>query len=187
MKQNSILVYIYNLNYLVNNPKLPDIVLEHCNKYKVDDKKNISLSNYYYLDLALKKLNSSLENISYLNGKPFINDYYISLSHSKKYFGFAISNNNIGIDIEDIITKLDLSKRILSEAELKEFNDSLDKSLYLTTKWTLKEAYGKMIGTGLTSYIFKNSISSYYTKVLDDGIISIVSDDLSNIEIIVNT
>lgn len=77
-------------------------------------------------------------------GKPFLsNGKYIAISHSGDYAVLAISNTNIGVDIEK---KQDKLKRIASKfiATETSFINAKDKLTFLAKIWTAKEALYKL-------------------------------------------
>ena len=100
------------------------------------------------------------------NGKLFLASYpgeqlYFNLSHSDKYALFAFGDTkNIGIDIEFVqhVAEINLmSRSIMTDREFliwTSFPDSLKEKLFYRI-WTLKEAYVKALGLGLT----KNLVS----------------------------
>lgn len=185
---SKIYIYIYENKYALDNVELPELIKEHCDLYKVDSTKMISSTNYYKLGEKMKELfNEDIDSLRFSeSGKPYMNNIHVSMTHNKKYFGFAISKDNIGLDIEQIITNERLSTKILSDLELEEFSNSKDKCLYLTLKWTAKEAYAKYLGTGLVADILRTDIKDFKSFNIDDSILAIYSDDLSDIEIYVN-
>ena len=78
------------------------------------------------------------------NGKPYFanSDIYFNYSHSKNYIACAVSNHEVGIDIEE--TTRYITNRV-SKKYLENENES-DKKL---EKWVKKEAYSKLKGLGL--------------------------------------
>lgn len=104
------------------------------------------------------------ENPSYMvkqNGKPYFayeNDdrkkLMFSLSHSEKYVFIACSDSEIGADIQFCEAGVDsrkLVKRFFSEKEnliLEQMSDK-DREKEFYRLWSKKEAYGKMMGTGM--------------------------------------
>jgi 4'-phosphopantetheinyl transferase len=86
-------------------------------------------------------------------GKPYLNhsEKHFNISHSNEYLACVVSDNDVGIDIEIISDKAKkVAKRFLHPDELqihivKHYNNE-----ELTTLWTIKEAYSKLIGLGLT-------------------------------------
>ena len=101
-------------------------------------------------------------------GKPYFVEgtQYFSLSHSGDYVLCAVSEREIGADIQQCKAgvKENLVKRVLTEAELAKWQDLQETELekdasgvqcsgdalkYFYRKWTEKEAYGKLTGDGV--------------------------------------
>lgn len=122
--------------------------------------------------VAIKNQNASLEKIAsevllayalkqqlptpyklQKNGKPYIPTLpFFNISHSFPYVVCAVSNKEVGVDIEKISRmKTALSRKILSSAEYKNSQTVSGAKLLtlLCEKWVRKEAYLKMLGTGL--------------------------------------
>lgn len=90
-------------------------------------------------------------------GKPFAAglDVHFSISHSQDLVICAVSEKEIGIDVEKIRDiRLDAVKRFACETEIEYIADNTERFFEI---WTLKEAYFKCIGTGLGSDIKKVS------------------------------
>ena len=90
-------------------------------------------------------------------GKPEIkglDGLYFNLSHSGDWAACAISNEQIGVDIEYIKGgALPNPERILHPQELETFafiTNQLEKQKYFFECWTAKESYLKNLGIGLT-------------------------------------
>jgi len=85
------------------------------------------------------------------NGKPYIpnSNKYFNLSHSGNYSVLAVSDKDVGVDIEKIDEKhLKVADKIFDKEEISWMNeDPLYRFHHL---WTLKESYLKLIGKGLT-------------------------------------
>lgn len=82
-------------------------------------------------------------------GKPFAKNLpvHFSISHSGNMVVCAVSNKEIGIDIEEIRpVKPNAALKFATENELKYINSNENGFFEI---WTLKEAYFKCIGTGL--------------------------------------
>ncbi|MGI6210065.1 MAG: 4'-phosphopantetheinyl transferase family protein [Bacilli bacterium] len=97
-------------------------------------------------NLSLKHLNLKYNKYQ----KPYLNlPVYFNISHSSNLVALVISKYDVGIDLEKIqARKKRLADKILSENELKEYQENKSNS-YLIKKWTEKEAYFKLLGTGL--------------------------------------
>lgn len=87
------------------------------------------------------------------HGKPEIDGFYFNLSHSGNMVLCAVSENSVGCDIEKIETPtLKIAKRFFTENEniyLDHFEEN-EKAEEFFRLWTMKEAYVKMTGEGLT-------------------------------------
>lgn len=92
------------------------------------------------------------------HGKPYLSDesIYFNLSHSGDYVALAFCKDSpVGIDIEHTrsnIRKDSLVKRFFHADEAKLFLNlsEQDKEAFLFRRWTVREAFLKGIGSGLT-------------------------------------
>lgn len=116
-----------------------------------------------FLRLLLGKyLSLSPSNIQYNYNefkKPFCTQHpnlYFNMSHSNNYIAYAFSYNyKVGIDIEFIknIPKIEnLFSSIASTGEglIFEKQNEIDKIYFFYKTWTIKEAFLKALGVGLT-------------------------------------
>ena len=88
-------------------------------------------------------------------GKPYIESgVQFNMSHSGDYVVLAISDRAVGIDIERIRhNKLSVAKRFFCEEEYEDIlnaGDEHDRELRFLEYWTMKEAYVKYLGKGLS-------------------------------------
>ncbi len=95
------------------------------------------------------------------NGKPYLadkSDTFFSITHSDKWVFLAVSDGEIGIDAQ-IPHKVcpRLAARSTTPEELSWVK--LDTEPHFTRLWTMKEAYLKYTGTGLTVPIREVTIS----------------------------
>lgn len=160
-------VYIYTLENLCD-VELPSNLEEHCNKYTLDYKRKVSRYAYYLLAKKLKESGYDPEKITFTEkGKAIHPHISFSLSHSRDYVVLAISEASCGVDVQEIILneRLDIADKILTEEEYHIFKNKLDKNGYLTEKWTLKEAYGKFLGCGMTSSVFNTTVEGFTFNV----------------------
>lgn len=125
------------------------------------------------------------------NGKPFIKNksIYFNISYSDNIGVLAISNENVGIDIEKI-KKYDekLVNNFYSKEELRYLKKSYDRNYEYTKLWTYKEAYLKYQGTGINdnfknlNFIQENKYVSnvkFKTINYEDYVITICCKDLN--------
>ena len=108
-----------------------------------------------------------LEKIVY-GGKPYIDGYHFNFSHSGDYAICAISDDEVGCDIERIAeANLKIAKRFYHENEYKRLaslSDEAEQRKIFYYYWTAKEAFVKNIGTGI-----KTPLSSFEI-LFDDGV-----------------
>lgn len=118
------------------------------------------------------------------NGKPFFRDLpavSFNLSHSGGIAVAAISDRNIGVDIEFIRSDID------TEKISKRFFGGLDMSTEEFFKhWTKKEAFSKMLGTPLAENLsgeLTGDIFKQFEITFNDrrGYLCICSEDLKNV------
>ena len=89
-------------------------------------------------------------------GKPYFADgkSYFSISHTPRHAFCALSENNVGLDAEELDRNINLklADKILSPGEKAQFDAAQDKRRALLTFWVLKEAAVKLTGEGLRGY-----------------------------------
>lgn len=158
-----------NIDYFNALKSLP----EYC-KNKLNVCSNIELKNtrilawYTLYKILLADYNIDLTKCNiYENnhGKPYIDEIYFNITHSKNYIGIIISNVECGIDIEKIELKIDkdkFAKKILTDVEYAQFlkENTVD---FLINKWTKIETYYKILGEGL-------SFSNLKLETIDENI-----------------
>ena len=90
-------------------------------------------------------------------GKPYFenNDVYFNISNSDSVVVAAVSDKEIGIDIQKIKYNDAIVNRTFTESEKQYLNKSSDKKKAFTLIWTMKESYVKKIGIGV-GYGLKN-------------------------------
>ncbi len=89
------------------------------------------------------------------NGKPVAKNCYVSISHSGDMVAVCKNDNvPVGIDIEKM-TERDFSKvanRFFRGKELEKFNANPTAETFYEI-WTRKEAYSKILGTGVQEVV----------------------------------
>ena len=103
------------------------------------------------------------------HGKPYIEGHpecYFNLSHSGKLVVMAYGDKPVGIDIQETRNVTEsFGKRILNESEYDAYEMTDPKTMCFV--WTIKEAYSKLIGLGL-SYDFRNCVIDLTGKTITD-------------------
>ena len=137
----------------------------------------------FFRSIGIKVLDDNIKRDSH--GKIFINNgYYVSISRSKGLSVCAISNKNIGIDIEKI-RKYDfksiINKMHPSVIEFSKSKPSLEKNYFI---WTNVEAYLKFQGTGIVNFddmkIEKSKFNNF-SFVVEGYLITFYQESYKNI------
>lgn len=88
-------------------------------------------------------------------GKPYLQDIphvNFSLSHSGEFVMCAVSDEDIGCDIQQIsASRISVANRFFTEQEKIQVSSANDLQAEFTRLWTLKESYVKMMGTGISA------------------------------------
>lgn len=104
------------------------------------------------------------------NNKPVLKEFpdiHFNLSHCKKGILCVIDDQPVGCDIEAIPTKLNMSlcKYCHHEQEVAHILESTQPTMAFTELWTRKEAFVKLIGTGLNDNLQQLLVSEQATNV----------------------
>lgn len=116
-------------------------------------------------------------------GQPYFLDspYYFSLTHTNRHAFCALSRSRVGIDAEELDRpiKVSLAKRVLSKSELARFEASDNKRRALLSFWVLKEAYFKMLGTGLQGFPNQTDFSPRDPRVreMDGCLVAVITEE----------
>ena len=144
---------------------LPKIRVEKIEKLQDKNAKKLSAAVYLLLVKSLRKLGVKTSRYEFKyneNGKPFLEGcpLQFSLSHSGDFVAVAISDNSVGVDIQEIKDiDLDARKLIFNEEDEKFFQESEDKLDAFYSLWTIKEAVYKFDGTPFKETTIKDAAS----------------------------
>jgi len=99
---------------------------------------------------------------------------YFNISHSGDYVVLAVSDNKVGIDIEQNTGIKDdeilpVGRTVYTENELKWIFEGIDKRKRFFMLWTLKESISKAFGMGLTIDVQSFDV----TPIINDNTIEI--------------
>ncbi len=101
--------------------------------------------------LLLRHLFGDADYIYGANGKPCLanrEDLHFNISHSGRYVVCAVSDAEVGIDVEtNAALRPAVLRRCFTETEQEWIGDNRERFIRL---WTMKEAYMKLIGSGLS-------------------------------------
>ena len=135
--------------------------IERIQKLRFLNDQNISLLSGLLLKYSVSKyINFDINKLRLYfhynsNKKPFLKNLpsiHFNLSHSGNYIVCAISNQNIGIDIEKhVLIDFNNLVNFFHQKEKSEIlSNHLKKEKIFYDIWTKKESFVKFIGTGLT-------------------------------------
>ena len=143
----------------------------------------------YYTNTAV----NSDEILKDLLGKDFIKneqysfkDKYYSITHCDDHLLVALSNSPLGIDLEKIgVRRERIEKEIFHSNERKLIKDGKD----FTKIWTLKEAYGKLLGIGIQKRLHSIDLSKGidHNEFMKEGYYFIVMEYLDYLCSLVTT
>ncbi len=158
----------------------------YCDK-KTNNKSVQSITAHYFLKKLLSAHYGICMDDIHLNytshGKPFYkDDLKFSITHTGNIVLIALSDKEIGIDAEIIrpINK-NILQKTSTEREIRLLEFSTDFSIEFLKMWTVKEAYFKCTGSGITNpaAVSVQDIRKKYivnTKINNNCIVSSVSN-----------
>ncbi|MCI5656926.1 MAG: 4'-phosphopantetheinyl transferase superfamily protein [Candidatus Pseudoruminococcus sp.] len=169
---------------------LPNERLEKISRFRFDKDKILSLfSGLLICTEASKQTGIKSNEIQFEyneHGKPSIKnfpEFHFSVSHSGNCVAFVSDTSPIGIDTEIISdARIEIAKRFFSENEYKYILESKNQNNTFYEIWTKKEAYVKLIGTGLSTPLSSFDVNDekfskhFYTKQISEYMLSIFSE-----------
>ena len=150
-----------------------DVVNQHIKRYKTPESFNQSYQTWRLLDQVTKKaFNTRVKDldISYsMRGKPVCKQYHISLSHIKGYVAVAVSEQECGIDIEQIIERQNIQKiaNMLWGGDCKNLKEFYEL-------WTHSEAAAKILDIPISQVKEEKIVLKAKYAVKDDNMICVV-------------
>ena len=113
-------------------------------------------------------------------GKPYFrdSDLHFSISHTKNHAFCVVSQQNIGIDAEEMGRPVSpkLAKHVLSPTEFARYEASDDPDDTLLRLWVQKESYAKLTGRGWGNYLYETDFDAENVQIIDGCYVSIVED-----------
>ena len=103
------------------------------------------------------------------SGAPFIrgDDHYLSLSHKDGLMVVALSDRPVGVDIERVVSK-DAYYRIADNYFAEKIAEGDAEGFF--RGWTRREAFGKMLGKGLSLEVMALDMSGATLTYLDQTV-----------------
>ena len=147
-----------NESYLELLQMMPQSRIDKISRYKQDADKKRSLAAMALLINAAKYYGiTNFDIVEESNGKPHFvkgTDLQFNLSHSGEKVMCTIDTHPVGCDIQEMgEIKLAVAKRFFSQEEyelISSLNSKEEKKEMFYRLWTLKEAYIKATGEGLS-------------------------------------
>lgn len=133
---------------------LPEKRKEKVNSFRFIKDKKLSAGAYLLLDKLLKQENITKPIFKFGKyGKAYISNYeniHFNLSHSGKLVACAISDREVGIDVEfsDPEIDLNIAKHYFFNGEYENIISSENPPNEFFKYWVLKESYMKYTGCG---------------------------------------
>lgn len=163
---------------------------------KSDKRKAEILTSAVLIKKALKDLNINEADVTYdkaIDGKPYfsnIENLYYNLSHSGDYVVLAMSDTNVGIDIQKIEPKIkNVAKRFFTDEENQYLNslDGEERIFAFYKIWSVKESYIKYTGRGLRQELssFNVSLNDDYASIKNEDLILTLINEIPNYSICV--
>ena len=187
---------ISNLYAAINKRPLSDIEFKYLSagidssklKKIISNNKHNADNSIIGIVLAKKAINETFSipldeiNICYeQSGRPFIEDHseiHVSISHSNDLVVCAVSNCEIGIDVEKIRQyNPKLANKYFSNKEIEIICSSYNKDKEFTKIWTQKEAALKCTGLGISKLLDTDYFKDfdYHTTEFDDYVITLAT------------
>lgn len=138
---------------------LPKEQINKIESYHFENDRKLSLYSQLLVRAMICKYTnlcpSEIELVPNQYGKPYLEkvpNFYFNLSHTRDAIVVAISDSEIGVDVEKIQkSNLQIAKRFYTNNEFSyvmENQEQIDYRFYEV--WTKKESYSKYVGKGLS-------------------------------------
>ena len=180
-----------NFDYTDFMDELPDERRKKCESYKNLEDKQLCAAAYLLLRAALRQefgTKTVPEIETGASGKPYFKgktDLFFNLSHCPKGVVCAVSEEEIGVDIQDAREVSEkVASRVLNAEELAFLNNSADKNRAFAYLWSRKECAAKRSGAGIACDLKKIDTLNTEIQTHDGGDYFISVSPAEKIEII---
>jgi len=174
-------IYLSKINTALNQEIVDDVLQiiskenrEKCLRFKFkEDSLRTLYGELMVRDFLCKQFslkNKEIEILRSDEGKPYIKGFplHFNISHAGDFVVCAFSDQEIGIDIEQIKEiDLKIARRFFCQCEYEDLLVQIitDQVDYFYSLWTLKESYMKWLGTGMSI-----PLDSFCFTITDTGI-----------------
>ena len=145
---------VENLDLEKSYKMLPQKRKDKVDFYRFDKDKKLSAGAYLLLKKLLAEIGIDNFEIKFRKyGKAYISNrenIYFNMSHSRKFVACAISDKEVGIDIEynDPTIDLNIARNYFYNQEYESIMNAKNPSDEFFRYWVLKESYMKYTGLG---------------------------------------
>jgi len=160
---------VEDLNLYEVYDTLPHFRQKKVDFYRFDRDKKLSAGAFLLLKRLLCEAGiSDAEFKSEKYGKPYISgreNIHFNISHSNKMVACAISDREVGVDVENIDPSIDLmiAKNYFHGKEYESIMNARNKSDEFFRYWVLKESYMKYTGLG-----FRLNLNDFTINIEDE-------------------
>jgi len=137
-------------------PNMPIDRQKKALKYKRAIDRNLCVVGYWLLCFGLRKEYNIEEypRLSYNeHGKPHLTDFpdiFFNISHCSMGVTCAISESEVGVDIQDVqVYNSDVAKRVCTNEEIGQLAKCPQPEHYFCKLWTIKESFIKQFGASV--------------------------------------
>jgi len=188
--KNNIYIYVAPVCKFKDNDVLPEFAKQEIDKINYLNSINQKKAVWGLLHKAIEEVKGFDDDFYHIekneNGKPISKKYFLSISHCEDLVAVAVSNENVGIDIERVDKNKNFNRLIRYISHPLEKLPSNTETLY--GAWVKKEAKFKFEG-GKTFFPKNINTSTFSSKVFsfnyqdDIYYLAIVADNLECVEI----
>lgn len=145
---------VEDLNLSETCSRLPEARKAKVNNFRFDKDKKLSAGAYFLLNKLLEEeqISKAVFKVGKY-GKPYISNHknlFFNMSHSGKFVACAISDKEVGLDIEltDPTIELEIAENFFYNSEYENIMKSKNPQNEFFRYWVLKESYMKYTGLG---------------------------------------
>ncbi len=155
-----------------------------------DDKTTALLSHLFARHKISEELGIPFSRVTFSygeHGKPCTESCHFSISHCENLIAFVSHSSPIGVDIQKIETIIPPAIRFFNENEKKCIASNPERFFEI---WTKKEAYIKMLGTGLSTPLSSFNVLSaplsqlFFSTETAGFALSICAENIENVTVI---
>ena len=179
-----------------------DIDPAHIEQYGIDGERVAHIREMHKADDRRRSIGASLLLKQYLSkhgrtlvdvqvtsdGKPYVEGLRFSIAHSGTYAALAVSDTEIGIDIEVIrpLPAMVMERKFNKEEQSHVLHSDHPDEMFMCI-WTAKEAFLKWKGTGIRTSLkdVDTCNLAIKTKTVGDMVISVCTAEVEEMKIVI--